>query len=132
MGHQDVCDSEMNLSDDVESVIQEEIIILVNATGQRVLDRNDSEADSPSLDLLEDAFKRFAWSRPDCGPEVDLRGKLAVRARDALKGNGGSLGFHIFPDSERNGFWAGADCRRLPKDTAERRELHALSTNSIA
>ena len=78
-------------------MLKQQIIILMNAPGLRVLDGNDARIRLLGFDTLENQIERFAWHQFDSIAEEPARRNFAVSPPFALKGDTGRVSFgHVF------------------------------------
>lgn len=101
VAHEDMFDPQMRLSDNMEAVVEEEVIVLVNASRQRVLDRYHAPVGAAAFDLFEHPLKRRAGYRRDASAEYFPRGQFAVGAMDSLEC---SLHRLLCPDNSSHGW----------------------------
>src|SRR5437016_2117425 len=72
---------------DPDLMLTQQVIVLMDATRERILDRHDAAGDAPALDRGEDAFEVDEGARLRA-LAVDLaKGRLAIGARLALVSN---------------------------------------------
>lgn len=85
-GQEAVVDGELDFTDDMKAVAQEEVIVPVDASTKRVLHGKHSPIRDPELDGLESDFELIAGD--GLAARVGLSsGRFAIRAGDSLVGH---------------------------------------------
>ena len=100
MAHQHMLDAEMNFTDDVERAGEKQIVVLMNTSRQRVLDRNNTAVSTLPLDGTENIIKTFERKRRTSILEEFLRSDFAIRSVHSLKRNSHEM---ILKKDEKNG-----------------------------
>ena len=85
MAHQDMFDPQMRLSHNVKMVRKEEVVVLMDAPGKRILDGDHPAVYMPPFDRIEYLFKGVKWYGCAARAEHFASGDLTVRAVNALK-----------------------------------------------
>ena len=78
-----VDDRDLYLADDRQLPLDEQIVIAVNGSADRVLDRDDAEVHRPVADGIEHLVERGVWARLRIRHQPE-HGGLAERARFTL------------------------------------------------
>lgn len=91
-GEEAVVDGELDLTDDVEAVAEEKVVVAVDGAAEGVFDGEDGAVGDPELDGLEGDLELVAGDGIAVGVGFAGRG-FGVGARDALVGDaeGGSV-----------------------------------------
>src|SRR6266571_5554108 len=80
--------AQVHLRDDVQTVLKQQIVVLVNRARERVFDRHQAEAGLAGNDRGENRGKSILRKHADAPPEKLLCRLLAEGASLALKGDG--------------------------------------------
>src|SRR5438093_1649984 len=88
VGNQMMLDANVGLPYRLDGMLRKQVEILMDASGQRVLDRDDGQRDLAPGHLFESLVECDAGCGPDVMPEDLVHSALAERSQLALEGHG--------------------------------------------
>ena len=98
MPNQIVLDPQIQLADDPQPMLEQQIVVLMNAAGLRVLNRDDARLRLIAFDPLENQIEGFAGQQLDRLAEEPACCNFAIGSSFTLKGDRGRVRSGMFVD----------------------------------